>query len=79
MKTTNNKLKLILLYYKEFLIRIVPYNSVFLSIARISFLFVSYFFAKIFKLDGVGPVDNRPSPAKLHHFVRKKKEKKSDK
>ena len=24
------------------------------------------------KLDGVGPVDNRPSPAKLHHFVRKK-------
>ena len=22
------------------------------------------------KLDGVGPVDNRPSPAKLHHFVR---------
>ena len=26
-----------------------------------------------YKLDGVGPVDNRPSPAKLHHFVRKKK------
>ena len=24
------------------------------------------------KLDGVGPVDNRPSTAKLHHFVRKK-------
>ena len=28
------------------------------------------------KLDGVGPVDNRPSTATLHHFVRKKKEKK---
>ena len=25
------------------------------------------------KLDGVGPVDNRPSPDKLHHFVKKKK------
>ena len=25
------------------------------------------------KLDGVGPVDNRPSTDKLHHFVRKKK------
>ena len=24
------------------------------------------------KLDGVGPVDNRPSTDKLHHFVRKK-------
>ena len=28
------------------------------------------------KLDGVGPVDNRPSTDKLHHFVRKKKMKK---
>ena len=28
------------------------------------------------KLDGVGPVDNRPSNDKLHHFVRKKKRKK---
>ena len=28
-------------------------------------------------LDGVGPVDNRPSTDKLHHFVREKK-KKSD-
>ena len=24
------------------------------------------------KLEGVGPVDNRPSTDKLHHFVRKK-------
>ena len=23
------------------------------------------------ELDGVGPVDNRPSPDKLHHFVKK--------
>ena len=28
------------------------------------------------KLDGVGPVDNRPSTDKLQHFVEKKKEKK---
>ena len=27
---------------------------------------------KQFKLDGVGPVDNRPSTDKLHHFVKKK-------
>ena len=26
------------------------------------------------KLDGVGPVDNRPFTDKLHHFVRKKKD-----
>ena len=25
------------------------------------------------KLDGVGPVDNRPSTDKIHHFVKKKK------
>ena len=24
------------------------------------------------KLDGVGPVDNRPATDKLHHFVKKK-------
>ena len=28
------------------------------------------------KLDGVGPVDNKPSTDKLHNFVQKKKEKK---
>ena len=28
------------------------------------------------KLDGVGPVDNRPSPNELHHFVEEKKKKK---
>ena len=31
------------------------------------------------KLDGVGPVDNRPSTDKLQHFVRKKKKKKKEK
>ena len=29
-----------------------------------------------FKLDGVGPVDNRPSTNKLHYFVKKKEKKK---
>ena len=29
-------------------------------------------------LDGVGPVDNRPSTDKLHNFVKKKKMKKFD-
>ena len=29
------------------------------------------------ELDGVGPVDNRPSTDKLHHFVRKKNKKKN--
>ena len=27
----------------------------------------------LWKLDGVGPIDNRPSTNKLHHFVQKKK------
>ena len=27
----------------------------------------------VLKLDGVGPVDNRPSTGKLHHFLKKKK------
>ena len=27
------------------------------------------------ELDGVGPVDNRPSTNKLHHIVKKKKKK----
>ena len=31
------------------------------------------------KLDRVGPVDNRPSTDKLHHFVKKKKRKKRKK
>ena len=31
------------------------------------------------KLDGVGPVDNRPSTDKLHHFVQKKRRKKKRK
>ena len=31
------------------------------------------------KLDGVGPVDKRPSIDKLHHFARKKKKKKEKK
>ena len=31
----------------------------------------------LLKLDGVGPIDNRPSTDKLHHFVRKKEEKKN--
>ena len=31
------------------------------------------------KLGGVGPVDNRPSSNKLHHFVRKKEKKKKRK
>ena len=29
-----------------------------------------------YKVDGVGPIDNRPSTEKLHHFVTKKRRKK---
>jgi hypothetical protein len=40
--------------------------------------FVDVFILRIYvlKLDGVGPVDNRPSTDKLHHFVREKTTKK---
>ena len=34
-------------------------------------------FNEPFKLDGVGPVDNRPSTHKFHHFVQKKQNKKN--
>ena len=29
-----------------------------------------------YELDGVGPVDNRPSTNKFHHFVQQEEEKK---
>ena len=32
-----------------------------------------------YELDGVGPVDNRPSTNKLYYFVQKKKKKKKKK
>ena len=38
---------------------------------RICFAFLKKFWF-LNKLDGVGPVDNRPSTDKLHHFVQKK-------
>ena len=33
----------------------------------------AWFFGGQYKLDGVGPVDNRPSTDKLHHFIWRKK------
>ena len=33
-------------------------------------------YSSVWKLDGVGPVDNRPFTNKLHHLVRKKERKK---
>ena len=46
-----------------------------LLVMRFFFLFVkaSYVSNDLVKLDEVGPVDNRPSTNRLHHFVRKKK------
>ena len=32
----------------------------------------------VIELDGVGPVDNRPSTDKLHHVVQKKEKKKKE-
>ena len=37
------------------------------------------FVIKAHKIDGVGPVDNRPSPDKLHNVVQKKEEEKKKK
>ena len=36
---------------------------------------VVYLKSCVFKLDGVGPVNNRPSIDQLHHFVPKKNKK----
>ena len=49
-------------------------NRVFLQPTEV-FLHATIFL-KVYKLDGVGPVDNRPSTDKLHHFFKKKKIKK---
>ena len=46
-------------------------NRVFLQPTEV-FLHATIFL-KVYKLDGVGPVDNRSSTDKLHHFVQKKK------
>ena len=46
-----------------------------LFLAGVSLICSSFTYPDL-KLDGVGPVDKRPSTDKLHHFVRKKKKKK---
>ena len=49
------------------------------SVNKFYFLYCFYdmlYLKNLVKLDRVGPVDNRSSTAKLHHFVRKKEEKK---
>jgi hypothetical protein len=47
------------------------------ELAQLKFAQVSKWnILKHVKLDGVGPVDNRPSTDKLHHFVRIKEEEK---
>ena len=38
---------------------------------------VAFKAAELWKLDGVGPVDNRPFTNKLHQYVREKKEEKN--
>ena len=47
-------------------------------LSRLCFIFVCYsnwtnLQGAVNKLDGIGPIDNRPSTDKLHHFVQKKK------
>ena len=39
-------------------------------------IIILFFFIR--KLDRVGPMDNKPSTEKLHHFVKKEEEEKSD-
>ena len=41
-------------------------------IQSMAFRDISIISLKKEKLDGVGPIDNRPSSDKLHHFVQKK-------
>ena len=57
--------------------------SFFLKLFWLPIFVIRYVFLKVTmftkKLDGVGPVDNRLSTDKLHHFVRKKKRKKKKK
>ena len=48
-----------------------------ISFDKFSRLVQHKYLPMLYKLDGVGPVDNRPSINKLYQFI-KKKEKKSD-
>ena len=53
----------------------VPLQVVRLKAIRQYLKSESGIFMPVIKLDGVGPVDYRPSTDKLHHFVRKKTKK----
>ena len=59
------------MFRKRFL-EIFFFTSAFHFGANFENLFWIYKFQIFSKLDGVGPVDNRPSTDKFHHFVRKK-------
>ena len=50
------------------------------SSGKYSELLLTKIFSLLFtyKLDGVGPVDNRPSTDQLHHFVEKKRRRKKE-
>ena len=48
-------------------------TRVILTVISDTFIKLTYcHLALLYKLDGVGPVDNRPSTDKLHHFFQKK-------
>ena len=61
---------LVLIYSDDYFVLIVHLYQ------NLHFLLCLYEYILFLKLDGVGPINNRPSPAKLHHFVPQKKKKK---
>ena len=61
--------------YKLLLYKIMKYSFAIIKLLK-GKLILKVKSGSVLELDGVGPVDNRPSPDKLHHFVKKIKIKK---
>ena len=69
MKETKNKIKISKHLNKKKIFKKSPFNLVSESRGGSTGVMDGW---KDIKLDGVGPVDNRSSNNKLHHFVQKK-------
>ena len=67
------------MYFTELYSTLLYCTVVYSPVLYFSKLLCTAFYCTLhIKLDGVGPVDNRPSIKKLQHFVRKKERKKCD-
>ena len=67
-----------MLTFVFFLIIYISYWRKKIYVSCVYHMFQNKYLCMLYKLDGVGPLDNGPSTNKLHHFVQKKEENESD-